>query len=368
MEWSSAEPTDATPPAVHQFVERTDIVSWGRVVREPQRVARPQFRDQLPRLLCDPSWNSKLPVGLRRSYGDSCLNGQGALIDATGLDRVIAFDPKTGRLKAEAGMSLSEALKLIVPHGWFLPTTPGTRFVTLAGAVANDVHGKNHHRAATFGANATALGILRSDGRRIAMAPDLERELFSATIGGLGLTGVIEWVEIQLAPIPNAYLEVEIIPFDGLDAFWPVAEESVGTYEHTVAWVDCTLRAGRGVFTRANWAPGGGLDTHDDGAFKTVPADLPGFALNRLFVAGFNELYYTLHRLKNKRVRQHYSRYFYPLDAVLNWNSTVWLARHAAVPVRGILRERARSRAAPHRGDRPLRAGLVPRRAQDVRG
>jgi FAD/FMN-containing dehydrogenase len=320
MELSSSESVRKTESAAHPFVERTDIVSWGRVVRETQRVARPQFRDELPRLLSDPSWDSKLAVGLRRSYGDSCLNGQGALIDATGLDRVVAFDPKTGRLKAEAGMSLSEALKLIVPHGWFLPTTPGTRFVTLGGSVSNDVHGKNHHRAGTFGANVIALGLLRSDGRRIAMAPDLEPELFSATIGGLGLTGMIEWVELRLAPIPSAWLEVEIVPFDGLDAFWPLAEESVGAYEHTVAWVDCTLRAGRGVLRRANWAPGGGLDTHDDGAFKTVPADLPGFALNPLFVASFNELYYTLHRVKSKRARQHYSKYFYPLDAVLNWN------------------------------------------------
>ena len=159
------QPTDGP------FVVRDDVLSWGRVVRQPQRVAKPHFRDELSRLIAEAPLTSKLAVGLRRSYGDSCLNGAGAMIDATGLDRFIAFDPLTGRFRAEAGVSLSSVLQLIVPHGWFLPTTPGTRFVTLAGAVANDVHGKNHHRAAAFGASVVAVGLLRSDGRRVTLTP-----------------------------------------------------------------------------------------------------------------------------------------------------------------------------------------------------
>jgi FAD/FMN-containing dehydrogenase len=305
------------------FLERDDVLSWGRVVRQKQYVARPNFRDQLPRLIVAPERKSKLATGLRRSYGDSCLNGAGAMIDATGLDRFMAFDPQTGRLRAEAGLSLSAVLQLVVPHGWFLPTTPGTRFVTLGGAVGNDVHGKNHHRAGAFGAHVVAIGLIRSDGRRLVLGPDNEPDLFRATIAGLGLTGVIEWVELQLTPISSAYLDVEILPYENLDAFWRVAEESVEFSEHTVSWVDCMTRGaheGRGVFTRANWADDRRFDAHSDRTFKNLPVEFPGFALNRLTVGTFNEAYYGLHRMKKKKIRQHYSTYFYPLDSILNWN------------------------------------------------
>ena len=163
-----------------RFVERADVLSWGRVVRQPQRIARPAFRDELSRLIADPKWESTLAIGLRRSYGNSCLNSAGALIDATVLERFIAFDSQSGRLRAEAGISLSNVLQLVVPHGWFLPTTPGTRFVTLGGAVANDVHGKNHHRAATFGGSVVELGLQRSDGRRMALSSQSDPDLFAA--------------------------------------------------------------------------------------------------------------------------------------------------------------------------------------------
>jgi L-gulonolactone oxidase len=305
------------------FFERDDVSSWGRVARERQRVAKPRFRDELAEMIAEPALSGKLAIGMRRSYGDSCLNGQGALIDMTGLDRLIAFDRLTGRLRAEAGLNLSTALRLIVPHGWFLPTTPGTRFVTLGGAVANDVHGKNHHRAGTFGASVLALGLRRSDGHCLDLTSALESDLFCATIGGLGLTGVIEWVELQLVSIPSAYLDVEILRYDNLEAFWSMADESVEGFEQTVAWIDCLSRGahkGRGVFSRANWADDGLLDVHDDHTIKTMPIDFPGFALNKMTVKVFNELYYHLHRLKPRRVRQHYSTYFYPLDAILNWN------------------------------------------------
>ena len=132
------------------FVTRNDITSWGRMVREPQHVATPRFLDQLPPLVDAARNSSLLASGLRRSYGDSCLNGDGDLIDMSKLDRIIHFDPVEGILRAAAGASISAILQLIVPHGWFLPVTPGTRFVTLGGAIANDVHGKNHHTAGTL--------------------------------------------------------------------------------------------------------------------------------------------------------------------------------------------------------------------------
>src|SRR5277367_4987211 len=182
-------------------------------------MAAARFCDQLPVLISHRASSNRLAIGLRRSYGDSCLNSDGAMIDMSGLDRFIAFDEASGLLRAEAGASLSQILALTVPRGWFLATTPGTRFVTLGGAVANDVHGKNHHRAGSFGCHVKSLGLLRSDGFRRTLTWDDDRGLLAATIGGLGLTGVIEWVEIQLAKISSAYLDVETIPYVGLDEF-----------------------------------------------------------------------------------------------------------------------------------------------------
>jgi L-gulonolactone oxidase len=305
------------------YRERADVVSWGRVVRQPQRVANPRFADELPALLRDSGSKSKLAVGLRRSYGDSCLNGAGALIDMCGLDRLVSFDSETGRLRAEAGAALSEILRIVTHKGWFLPTTPGTRFVTLGGAIANDVHGKNHHRVGAMGNHVVALGLLRGDGERLILSPTQSPEMFGATIGGLGLTGIIEWAELQLAKIGSAYLDVEVIAYDNLDAFWALSEESAGRFEHTVAWVDCMARgaaAGRGVFFRGNWSTDGVYSAHSDLTWKTVPIDLPSVALNRLSVMGFNTLYFRLNAAKTAARRQHYAPFFYPLDAILNWN------------------------------------------------
>ncbi len=246
------------------------------------------------------------------------------MIDMPGLDRLISFDQASGVLRAEAGASLSQILKFIVPRGWFLPTTPGTRFVTLGGAVANDVHGKNHHRAGSFGLHVRSLGLLRSDGFRGAVAPERDSPgLFAATIGGLGLTGVIEWVEVQLEKIASAYLDVETIPFAGLDDFWALSEESAEKCEHTVAWIDCSKRGahfGRGVFSRGNWRDDHDLRPHDDRTWKSFPVEAPPLLLNRFSVATFNELYFRLNQAGAGRSRQHYAPFFYPLDAVLNWN------------------------------------------------
>lgn len=286
-------------------------------------MATPRFRDQLPSLIGEASPNC-LATGLRRSYGDSCLNSSGATIEMTGLDRIISFDAETGRLCAEAGISLSAILAFAVPRGWFLPTTPGTRFVTLGGAVANDVHGKNHFRAGSIGLHLKSIGLLRSDGFRGAIKPaGASAQLFAATVGGLGLTGVIEWVEIQLARIPSACLDVETIPFSRLDDFWPIAKESAERFEHTVAWIDCNRRGahfGRGVFSRANWANDGNFTPHDDLSWKRMPFEAPPFVLNRFGVAAFNALYFRRAKARAGFGKQHYARFFYPLDSVRDWN------------------------------------------------
>lgn len=305
------------------FARRDGVRSWGRTSNRLQHVARPRFRDELPRLIGDAESSSRLASGLRRSYGDSCLNSDGALIDMRGLDRLIAFDDRTGTLCAESGASLSQILAFSAPRGWFLPTTPGTRFVTLGGAVANDVHGKNHHAAGSFGRHIESIGLLRSDGARRILSPTAEPDLFAATIGGLGLTGIIEWVELRLERIASAYLDAETIPYRDLGEFWALAEQSAENFEHTVAWIDCLSRGtkfGRGLFSRANWRADAALHAHDDRTWKSVPCDAPASLLGRLAIGGFNELYYRTNRARSGMSRQHYASYFYPLDALRGWN------------------------------------------------
>jgi len=306
------------------FEPRADVTSWGRTVRRPQRIAGPAFRDEIGALIGAGSRGAScLAVGLRRSYGDSCLNSDGVLIETTRLDRLMSFDPSTGIVRAEAGASLADILALAVPHGFFLPTTPGTRFVTLGGAVANDVHGKNHHRAGTFGRHVRAIGLLRGDGNRVVLSPSERPELFAATIGGLGLTGIMEWVEIGLVRTPGAWLDVETLPFPSLDAFWDVAGASVQTHEHTVAWIDCVASGaafGRGILSRANWRAGADRAVHDDRGWRRVPFDAPSALLNAWTIGALNAAYFRLQKRKAAIRAEHYARFFYPLDAIADWN------------------------------------------------
>ena len=297
--------------------------SWGRVARPLLPVATPQFADELPAIVAERPGEPTLAVGLCRSYGDSVVNSSGGVIDMTHLDRIVAFDRDRGVITAEAGASLSEILSLTVPNGWFTRTTPGTRFVTLGGAVANDVHGKNHHSAGTFGCGVTEIELMRSDGTMHRLSADDGDPLFAATVGGLGLTGVIRTVTLDLAPIRSAYLDVERIAFGHVRDFFAVAAESERSHEHTVAWIDCAggrSHRGRGIFQRGNWSEGGGLDLHDDRKTLTMPLNAPGFALNGLTVRLFNTVYYRLQKYGPARQRLHYAPFFYPLDVVLQWN------------------------------------------------
>ncbi|WP_363349426.1 FAD-binding oxidoreductase [Methylocystis echinoides] len=341
----------SSPP----LIDRDDYCSWGRVVRRRQRVVRPHFFSELPGLVGLPS--SKLAIGRRRSYGDSCLNSDGSLIDMCGLDRFISFDAKKGVLRAEAGVVLSDILHLTVPSGWFLPTTPGTRFVTLGGAVANDVHGKNHHSAGSIGRHVRAIGLLRSDRGRLTVTPASEVALYSATIGGLGLTGVIEWVELDLARIAAAHVDVECLPFENLEEFWALSAESVGNFEHTVAWIDCVSKGskiGRGIFTRGNWSTTGSLIPHKDETWKTVPIEAPSSLLNTRSIGAFNEVYYHLQKRKRKS-RLHYAPFFYPLDSVLHWNRLY--GRSGMLQYQCVIPKGEARRAIPHMLSEITRSG-----------
>lgn len=293
--------------------------SWGRYPRVLQEVvALTDRRSTLPEFA-----GNALPYGNGRSYGDSCLNDGGTLLHARGLDRYIAFDAATGVLQCEAGVTLAEILDLVVPRGWFLPVTPGTRYVTVGGAIANDVHGKNHHRAGTFGHHVLRLELLRSDGSRTELSPGDPSGLFEATVGGLGLTGVITWVEIRLRRVPGPWMESESIRFDHLDEFFALSSESASTHEYTVAWVDCLASGrslGRGHFLRADHAPGDPGAATPGSSRLSIPMVPPFSLVNRLSLRPFNWLYYHRQRARRKRACLHYVPYFYPLDGIAHWN------------------------------------------------
>ncbi|MEJ2397538.1 MAG: FAD-binding oxidoreductase, partial [Gammaproteobacteria bacterium] len=238
--------------------------------------------------------------------------------------RFIDFDREQGIVRCEAGISFAEILNLIVPHGWFLPVTPGTKFVSLGGAVANDVHGKNHHQAGTFGCFVTQLGLRRSDEGLQICSETQNPELFKATIGGLGLTGLIVWVEFRLKKISSTYIEQECEKFSNLQQFLALSETAAEDWEYTVAWIDCQAksgRLGRGIFYRGNHAQHAGKHREPGDYARTrlsMPMDLPGFVLNRLSISLFNQLYY--HRPLARRGRVHFDPFFYPLDKIAHWN------------------------------------------------
>ena len=211
--------------------------SWGNYpIVEHSSVQHYTWKHEIPILSESGTY---LPYGLGRSYGDSCLNDHNHLIHTVQLNKFISFDATTGILHCEAGVSLEQILQEFAPRGWFLPVTPGTKYITVGGAVANDVHGKNHHRRGTFGAHVKALTLLRSDGKHYYCTPTENKELFSATIGGMGLTGIIEDIVFQLLPVESTYIDNHSTKFSCVDDFFELCEDSEDEFEYTVAWIDC---------------------------------------------------------------------------------------------------------------------------------
>jgi FAD/FMN-containing dehydrogenase len=295
---------------------------WGRLDFGPQVALAFNHRSQPL-----PDWQghgSILPFGNGRSYGDSCLNTGGALIECRRLDRFISFNRETGVMRCEAGILFAEILDLAVPAGWILPAMPGTQLVTLGGAIANDVHGKNHHHAGTFGSHVLCFELLRSDGSRLLCSGRENAALFRATIGGLGLTGLIVWAEFQLKPVTTPYLQQETIRFRNLSEFFELSAASDNAFEYTVSWIDCLSTGaslGRGWFMRANH-----LAEHPTDAPKPpsrslgIPFSPPMSLINSASLRLFNHAYYRKHRTDRIQGPVHYKPFFFPLDAIENWN------------------------------------------------
>ena len=294
------------------------VSSWGRLSQLPHETHALSDRTRLP---LPATRAPALPFGTGRSYGDSCLNSQGALWLMRGLDRFIAFDPDTGVLECEAGVLLDDIISTLLPRGWFLPVTPGTRYVTLGGAVANDVHGKNHHRAGTLGHHVLGLTLLRTDGTRIECSPTAQADWLSATIGGLGLTGVITSVRLQMLRVRGAWIDGETLPFGTLADFFALSAQSEASHDYIVSWIDCVHGGAgetRGVFFRGNHA----AETRAAPASRTrsLPLTPPVSLVNRLSLRAFNSVYFRMQQARAGRRREHLLPFFYPLDGLLGWN------------------------------------------------
>ncbi|HEY1469677.1 MAG TPA: FAD-binding oxidoreductase, partial [Candidatus Acidoferrum sp.] len=228
-------PLPEQPPAPPS-TER--VFSWGRYpTAEHRQVYKPAWNDQLPEILKAAAPGSLLPFGLGRSYGDSCLNAGRDLIQCHRFNRILDFDEATGVVRCESGVALCDLIDVFLPKGWFLPVTPGTSFVTVGGAIANDVHGKNHHCAGTFGAHVHQIALHRSDKGLIFCSSQENPEMLRATIGGLGLTGIIAWADVQLKRVAGPWIDAESIPFRSLKTFLDLSHDSNQLFEYTVAWL-----------------------------------------------------------------------------------------------------------------------------------
>jgi FAD/FMN-containing dehydrogenase len=300
------------------------LTSWGHYPPGDQIPHPCYWRDDLAKSLAQlkQSQGSTLPFGNGRSYGDSCQAESGHVLYARTLDRCLAADWQTGIFTAESGVMLNEVLDIALPRGWFLPVTPGTKYVTLGGAVANDVHGKNHHARGTFGCHVRCFGLVRSDRPPLICSREENPEFFAATIGGLGLTGVIAWVELQLMPVKSGMIDMTTTRFGGLSDFFALSREFNTHHEYTVAWVDCLaagLSAGRGIFSAGNHSQKGGL-TIKARPRLSAPLTPPFSLVNRHTLKLFNTIYYSRHGQARAESSIDYDRFLYPLDNILNWN------------------------------------------------
>lgn len=293
--------------------------SWNRYPKATQQNVLDIFERHadLP-----PDGGLLLAYGNGRSYGDVCLNPGGILLRTHKLDRYLDFDRASGRLICESGVLLKDILDLVVPQGWFLPVTPGTRFVSVGGAIANDVHGKNHHVEGSFGRHVRRFELLRSDGERKLCSTEENADWFRATVGGLGLTGLITWAELRLMPIANPFMLTQVTRFPNLRAFWDMNADTQSRWPYAVAWVDCAAagkRLGRGIFTLGSHSPASAeLPSWRERA-RRFPIDPPISLVNTPSLRAFNTVYYHRPLVRGTHLAHHVP-FFYPLDGILDWN------------------------------------------------
>ncbi|MGN0895002.1 MAG: FAD-binding protein [Succinivibrio sp.] len=295
----------------------TKISSWGRTKFTEHEVFFASVDNIFSRK--QKVGNSKyLPRGNGRSYGDVCTNSGGSLISSLMLDSFINFNPDAMTIEVQSGVILRDLQRFLVSKGFMLPVTPGTEMITVGGAIANDVHCKNHHKYGTFGNHVESFELVRSDGEILECSREKNQNFFKATIGGIGLTGFITKAVLKLRKVNGGWIDAENIAYNNLDEFFELATSSEADYEHTVSWIDCITGNGeRGIFMRGN-------NSDDDSELKSnhnliVPVELPFSMVNRISLFLFNKLYYLSQSHKHK-FKVNYEKFFYPLDNILEWN------------------------------------------------
>lgn len=298
------------------MTDLTEICGWGRYPKQDAQLLKPSTSKLLASI--SKQENSFIARGMGRSYGDSAIAPK--VLQTTYINHFIEFDERNGKLTVEAGITLNEILKVIVPKGWFLPVTPGTSYSTVGGAIASDVHGKNHHIAGTFGQHVCSLSILLATGEVLITSSEHHADLFHATCGGMGLTGIILSATIQLIPIKSSYINQKTIKADCIEAACEAFENNNGS-TYSVAWIDCLSRGkslGRSVLMLGEHAEQGELEI-DVGQKVSVPFTTPAALLNSFTMKVFNTAYW--HKSKHS-LRQvvPIMPYFYPLDGIGKWN------------------------------------------------
>ena len=305
--------------------KRLTLGGWGRAPVAEVAAFRPErladLRAALVGSVAPGSGTGLVARGGGRSYGDQALNAGGHVLLTERLDRLLGFDADTGVLVAEPGVTFRELMRVFLPRGWQAPVSPGTGFATLGGALANDVHGKNHDRAGSFGDHVLWFDLMLADGSTRRVAPADDPALFDATIAGMGLTGVVTALAVKLLAVPSNAVDVFERRVDDLDAFMAALKDARATSFYSVGWIDALARGralGRGILETADPAPAGlaaGAPRR-----RRVPVDFPGFALNSLTVRAFNAAYYRRVPADGRHRRVPVERFLYPLDALLDWN------------------------------------------------
>lgn len=303
------------------------VTNWGLYPKTEAEVK--SFSSPRQALSETADWSDYIPRGLGRCYGDSSLSEH--ILDTTKYNRFLAFDGETGLFKCQAGASFKEIIDFAIPRGWFLPVTPGTKFITVGGAIAADVHGKNHHSEGSFSRHLISLTLLAPDGNSYLCSRNENADIFWATVGGMGLTGIILDATFHLKPVETAYIVEEAIRARNIEDLFPYFEQSLH-YTYSVAWIDCLARGnnlGRGILLNGEHATRDDLRTEAQKAEPlkvmgegklSLPDWFPSFTINPLTTRAFNHVFYSKGNRDNFTHLTDYDTYFYPLDGILNWN------------------------------------------------
>ena len=298
---------------------KTTIQSWGRLSNSAHGITHLSDPNQAIQLI-QQSQGPHIAYGMGRSYGDAALNQDNNLWLTNQLNHLIAFDPKTGLLQCESGTTLQEIHRIFVAQGWMLPVTPGTQMITVGGAIGNDVHGKNHHAYGSFGDQVMAFTLVRTTGEIIDCSRTHNADWFYATLGGIGLTGVIINATLQLRRIAGPWIKAETIAYRNLEEFFALSDSSEQDWEHTVSWIDCMNgENAKGLFMRGNLAE----DYQRVAPIikdKRFPITPPISLVNKASLPLFNFAYFHRNALKKRPQYVHYEPFFYPLDAIHDWN------------------------------------------------